>query len=112
MLDDLFASARTDARAEPSEALMARILGDADAAMERDVAPVRARAVPGWRVWLRALGGWPSVGGLAMATLAGIWVGLSADTLLPASLGDLVQGQTNMYLDDFTALSGFETIEG
>jgi hypothetical protein len=84
-LDDLFAAAR-ERRAEPEPGLLARIVADADhVAAERD-APRPAPAMPGlWRDWMRALGGWPTVGGLVASTLAGLWIGVAQ----PAALSDL-----------------------
>ena len=83
MLDDLFAQAR-DVAPVPSDALMARVMADADAAQLRAVAvPVAAPGVIA-RI-LDAIGGWPAVSGLAMATVAGIWVGVAP----PASVQDV-----------------------
>ena len=84
-LDDLFAEAR-ERRPEPGPDLLARIVADAGhVAAERD-APRPAPAMPGlWRDWMRALGGWPAVGGLVASTLAGLWIGVAQ----PPSLSDL-----------------------
>ena len=80
-LDDLFAAARRVAPA-PSDALMARVLAEAMAAQ----APLRRATRPGLLAQLReALGGWPAVGGLATAGVAGLAIGLAA----PAGLADL-----------------------
>ena len=82
MLDDLFAQARAQAP-QPSDALMARVLADAAA----QSTPVRSSVrQPGF--WARlsdTLGGWPALGGLAAATVAGVWVGIAP----PASVEDL-----------------------
>ena len=85
-LADFFVAARRAAPA-PSEALMARILDDAEAAMPRG-ADGRARPGPDPRrrgplACFGAFGGWGGVGGLATATLAGLWFGY-------AGLGDPV----------------------
>ena len=77
-LEDVFAAARR-AAAVPSEALLARIIADAEDAMpvrtaSRDparVAPARA----GLLRWLGAQAGWGALGGLATATVAGLWFG-------------------------------------
>jgi hypothetical protein len=83
MLDDLFAQAR-DTTPVPSDALMARVITDADAAQPRPVAASVTRPGVVARI-LDAIGGWPAVSGLAMATVAGIWVGVAP----PASVQDM-----------------------
>lgn len=102
-LADFFAAARRDAPA-PSDALMARILADAEAAMPRGAeAPVRSgpgRSGPeprrgGLLGWLGGVGGWGGVGGLATATLAGLWfgyAGLTDPTSLAASVSAALTG--------------------
>jgi hypothetical protein len=91
-LDDLFALARGQ-QAEPSGALMARVLAGAQAAQPRSAAPrilpaspavaPRGSAARGWRAVWQALGGWPAMGGLTAATVTGFWLGLAP----PAALG-------------------------
>ncbi len=71
-LEDFFAAAR-DRAPDPSEALMARILADAEAARR-----LAAVARPSEGLWARLgamLGGWQGIGGLATATAAGLWIG-------------------------------------
>ncbi len=83
MLDDLFAQARATAPA-PSDDLMARVLADADAMLPGQPAAV----APQMGLWARLLdmiGGWPSVSGLAAATVAGVWVGVAP----PSTVEDL-----------------------
>jgi hypothetical protein len=83
-LERFFAAARSR-MPEPSEALMARVLADAEAAMVRrpSAVPV-ARAVvrPQTRggaigAALSAIGGWAGLSGLATATAAGLWIGVA-----------------------------------
>jgi hypothetical protein len=73
-LEALFAEAR---RERPPGALVARVLADAEA-----VQPGRARAGIGAAV-LRAIGGWPSVAGLAAASAAGLVIGFAAPDAVP-----------------------------
>lgn len=101
-LDALFAAARDDTAQAPSSDLMARILADAEAMQPKPAAQPRRRGgfVSGI---LSTIGGWPSLGGLAAATVAGVWIGFSATpTLLPDGIAGLV-GDTNTdylaYLD-------------
>ena len=83
MLEDAFALARAEAARPAPEALMARVLADAD----RERPPLRAAAPRPGRLAaaLAALGGWPALGGLATAGVAGLWLGLSP----PAAVEDL-----------------------
>jgi hypothetical protein len=97
-LADFFAAARHAAPA-PSDALIARILADAEAAMPRGAeGPVRPGPAPrrgGLLSWLGAFGGWGGVGGLATATLAGLWfgyAGLSDPSSLAASVSAALTG--------------------
>ncbi|OYX42261.1 MAG: hypothetical protein B7Z02_12605 [Rhodobacterales bacterium 32-67-9] len=78
-LEGFFRAAR-DARPEPSEALMARILADAEAEMPRAPEPMPvtrpAGGGAGTLSWIAAaVGGWRGIGGLATATVAGLWLG-------------------------------------
>ena len=81
MLDAFFAEARGRAP-DPSPALVARVLADAEAEQARIVrsaAPGAARSGLGsaWRGVLDMLGGWGGIGGLAAAGITGIWIGVS-----------------------------------
>ena len=79
-LEGFFAAARAAGPA-PSEALMARVLADADAAQPRAVAAVApvAASASRWRRWLMALsaavGGGAMATGLASAAMAGVFIG-------------------------------------
>ncbi len=90
LLEGFFRAAR-EARPAPSGALMARILADAEAGMPRPPGPhPLARPAGGGGdggvlSWLgAAFGGWRGIGGLATATVAGLWLGYAglADTSL------------------------------
>ena len=88
-MDDLFARAR-DLDTAPSDDLMARVLADA-AAVQAGFVAVSTQPMPTLGLWgqLReALGGWPSLGGLAAATVAGVWIGVAP----PASVADVTAG--------------------
>ncbi|MFZ5710748.1 MAG: dihydroorotate dehydrogenase [Pseudomonadota bacterium] len=83
MLGELFASARSRAAA-PSADLMARILADAAQAQPRGAAApspeAAGRPAPHGGFWAELaflVGGWPAVGGLVSAAMAGLWVGFS-----------------------------------
>lgn len=90
MLNDIFATARAQTP-KPDDLLMARVLADA----ARVSAPVPTISRPGF--WARlsdTLGGWPAIGGLAAATVAGVWVGVappaSVEDLAARMIGDMV----------------------
>lgn len=97
-LDKLLDAAR-QTPPEPAPQLVARIMQDASAQQERLARPADARALRGqregrgasasasatasasaglWQQFLAAVGGWPSVTSLAAATVAGVWIGISA----------------------------------
>ena len=76
-LDDLFATARS-LRAEPSEALMARVLADAVAEQPRAVAALVVRPVrrPGILAQVAGVfGGFGALAGMGTAAVAGVLIG-------------------------------------
>ncbi|WP_415184027.1 dihydroorotate dehydrogenase [Phaeovulum sp.] len=96
-LEAFFGAART-AAPEPGMALLARVLADAEAET-RARHPLAALAhapkprMGGFAALLAALGGWRAVGGLATATLAGVWIGFAGvDRLEDMSAGYLGVG--------------------
>ncbi len=84
-LDDLFAAAQGAAPA-PSKALLMRIAGDADViASERAAPPVRRASL--WSRAVAAIGGWPSVAGLAAAGIGGLAIGITSPEALDTATG-------------------------
>lgn len=116
-LEQVFAAARRAAPV-PSEALLARILADAEDAMPaRSAARDPARRAPargGFLRWLGAPAGWGAVGGLATATVAGLWFGYAglgdADALARLVGVDAVAGATDLLPggDTVPFLAGWE----
>ena len=114
-LDALFAEAR-DVMPRPGDDLMARILADAATAMRPVAAPVAAPVwAPGptrsgWRSTLAAIGGWPALGGMALATMAGVWIGVAPpdrlNTLASGVWGETVSVQLYPDDDPFGMLEG------
>lgn len=87
ILEAAFVQARMQ-DAVPSEALLDRIMLDADSVLA-DSTPVLERPRQGFgAVLLDAIGGWPSFSGLAAATVAGLWIGVAP----PAAVTDLSAG--------------------
>lgn len=73
-----FAAAREVADT-PDPAFLDRLAAQAEAAVTVPVATPAPR-----RVRLHdLLGGWQAMGGLALATCAGVWIGVSPPTMLP-----------------------------
>lgn len=84
-LDRLFAEARSDLP-EPSAALLARVLTDAEALQpDTGLSGVRKGAGIGALI-LSLFGGWGGIGGLATAAVTGIWLGVG----LVGQSGDFV----------------------
>lgn len=114
-LDDFFAAARAD-MPDPSGAFLARVLAEAEAtqagfARRRGAAP-RVSAKGGFLSGLSGVfGGWAGLGGMATATLAGLWIGFAgADQLSSVAAGYMgtteVLGTVNLLPDgDFFALA-------
>lgn len=100
-LDALLAAAAQDTAQAPSADFMARVLADAEA-MQPQPAAIVAEPAPRRGMLagiVAALGGWPSIGGLATATVAGLWIGFSATpTVFPNGLAGLVSGGNTDYL--------------
>lgn len=89
-------------RFEPSAALSARVLAQAQALQP---APRRMAHSP-WRRLLDRFGGWQAVGGLAAASCVGFWIGISP----PAGLldpGALLLGTEGAAYEEAAELSGF-----
>ncbi len=110
-LDNFFHAEKSDP-ATPSNALMARVLADAEAEQARFAPVVRARVTPGrWQEFLRALGGWPAMAGLATATVAGVWLGVSPPGILPDATGAYLSLDGSGYAIDAAPGLGFDLIE-
>lgn len=90
LLETFFDEARA-AAPSPSRTLVERILADAEN-QQAPLAPTTRRPAPSLLSRLRdALGGWGGVGGLATATIAGLYIGF----VQPSPLGlAIVTGDT------------------
>ena len=107
-----FAAARK-AGAKPSEALMARVLVDAEAAQagfhETAAPPMRTGRMP---QLFRVLGGWPAMAGLLAATVAGIWIGVNPPRDLSVGVSEVTQAYLGIddaiYLVDIAPGSEFD----
>ena len=97
----------------PSDALMARVLQDAVAAQPIPDAPLRARVSASslWRDFLRAVGGWPAMAGLASAAVAGLWLGVAPPAALPGAATAYLSLGVDSYLVDAAPSLGFDLLE-
>lgn len=111
-LERFFRAART-AAPEPPAAFLTRLAAQAEA-VQAETVP--ARAVPARAARPRlglvsalaaAFGGWAALGGMATATVAGLWIGLAgAPTLVQAvGLGSTVSAEPDSYLPDADVLA-------
>lgn len=89
-LTAFFAAAR-DRAPQPDPGLLARVMEDALATQAGLAQPsaqaaigarLSRRALPRWRQLVALLGGWPALGGLALAGCAGLWIGISPPAAL------------------------------
>lgn len=106
-LRSLFDAERQDAPL-PSGEWMARMEA---MALDEQPAPrpvAKAQAAPrrrtGWREALRALGGWPSMAGLAAACAAGVWIGVAS----PQAMTTLLSSDSSVSLSAIDPASGFD----
>lgn len=98
-LEDFFEAARKETPALHAD-LSTRILSDAeDILTARDAAQTETSGFS-FRRGLHLLGGWPTLAGLATATAAGLWIGISPPAVFEPYLGV----QTVEYLPGFDAL--------
>ncbi|MFK7751152.1 MAG: hypothetical protein AB8B51_01255 [Sedimentitalea sp.] len=99
-LDGLFAAAREDRGALPP-ALRRQILSDGLKVQGN------ARPLPGiWSQLRDLLGGWPGLGGLVAAGVAGVWIGIAPPAALPDPVQLVTQtSQTTDIFDSFDLVS-------
>lgn len=111
ILDGFFEAARQQQPQIP-EGVVARILADADREqahhLNRSVIPVRSKRSFFGDV-VAALGGWPSLAGLAAATLAGVWIGYSPPTSLD-SIALSVLGSETVSFGGFDIMTSDDTL--
>lgn len=84
-LETLFQQTRA-VRPEPGDALMARVLEEAETHLP--AAPTRAPVRGGSGGLFDGIGGWFGLGGLVAAGLAGLWIGI----MPPAAVDSLTYG--------------------
>ena len=112
-IEALFAAARQD-RSELPDTLSQRMLRDAEQTQQGFARPEAVvTAGPGLLGQIKAaLGGWPTLGGLATACLAGLWIGVAPPAFLPDPLDLVYSDDALSVLDQDSALSEFLTEDG
>jgi len=99
--------------AEPSGALLARVLADGQSVQHGFDAPApgaRRRGRP--MAALRFLGGWPALTGLGTAALTGVWLGVYPPDGLAATARSVIGGDQAAYLIDLAPEMAFDLGEG
>lgn len=111
VLEPYFDAARQQVPAL-DDALMARIMADAEAVSATHEAAV-ATPGPGWisRI-LQGIGGWPAVSGMVTATVLGLAVGINPPSMLEGLASGYLVGTSDPYLVDPYQGFGFDLSEG
>lgn len=92
------------------DGLMAAVLRDAARLQPRPM--VVASPTQGmWQTFLDLIGGWPAMGGLAAAGVAGVWLGIAPPLGLEAATAQLLGPTQTIDLFGTDALSGFDVTE-
>lgn len=108
-LDDIFGTAKARSAVVPDD-LMARVMADAQGALAKpDGAPKQSL----FAGFFDIIGGWPSVGGLAMAGVAGLWFGVSPPAALSTWTAELIGAPVSVDLfGDTTAYFTETQVDG
>lgn len=99
-LDALLAKA-ADAPAKVPDALIARVLADAERVQPAPSKPAHKKVHFGQRL-SEIFGGWQGLGGMVAATCAGVWIGLSPPDAMPDA-GALLLGYETADITTTTA---------
>ena len=75
-LEEYFAAARKSDPI-PGDDLMQRVMADAAGLQTVTQLPPRATRDPWWTRAIETIGGWPAMGGVMAAGVAGLWVGVA-----------------------------------
>lgn len=105
-LDKMFAAARA-ADADVPDHLLDRVLADAA------LVPVAVVRETFWAGLVAAIGGWPALGGVAMAGLIGVWVGFMPPAQIETFAADVLGTTTSVsFMGDFDDLLEVEASDG
>lgn len=98
-LEGLFETAR-NVDAPVSSDLLARVLQDAE------------RPPSVWQAFLQVIGGWPTMGGLVAAGVAGLWIGVAPPTGLATLTAELIGEAVEVDLWSETTFGTEDWIDG
>jgi len=110
-LNAYFDAARKAAKV-PSGDLMACVLADAGAQQPKRGAPAPAAQAGLFASLWAAIGGWPTVAGMATATLVGVWIGISPPAQVEQFSAAVLGDTGDAYLVDLLPAFGDEFGEG
>lgn len=111
-LEPFFEACRKDL-AEPSTALMDRIMADIDlVASDRETGKVLNSGPGLWGRILDGIGGWPTLSGMATAGVVGIVFGISPPEAMSDFTTTVLTGTSDFYLVDPYDGFGFDSFEG
>ncbi len=109
---DAYFDAGRKAVTMPSGDLMARVLADAEAHQPKSSAPAPVAQTGLFATLWSAIGGWPTLAGMATATLVGVWIGISPPAGLEQIATGVLGGSEDAYLVDLLPAFGDEFGEG
>lgn len=92
------------------DGLMAAVLRDA-ARLQPGPALAVSPTQGVWHTFLDLIGGWPAMGGLAAAGVAGVWLGIAPPIGLEAATAQLLGTTQTIDLFGTDSLSGFDLTE-
>ncbi len=114
-LDAVFAQAVENTPA-PSSVLLDSIMADAEqvaSLREADAVAARTAPKPGFLAGLlNSIGGWPAIGGLVSATVAGVWIGYASPATVDGLTDGYLASQTYQDLGDFLPSLDAMFVEG
>lgn len=114
-LDAVFAQAMENTPA-PSSVLLDSIMADAEqvaSLREADAVAARTAPRPGFLAeWMNSIGGWPAIGGLVSATVAGVWIGYASPATVDGLTDGYLASQTYQDLGDFLPSLDAMFVEG
>ena len=96
----------------PSGDLIARVLADAEAQQPKASTPASAAQTGLFATLWSAIGGWPTLAGMATAMLVGVWIGISPPAGLEQIATGVLGGDEDAYLVDLLPAFGDEFGEG
>lgn len=110
-LEDFFMTER-NAAPDPSDMLLARIMADAQSQIDKAQPEPSIEETGFFQKLLDGIGGWPSMAGLATASIVGVWIGYVQPPAVEPFTGYLISSDAESYLYDVSPASGIFGVEG